>query len=112
MNYTLGVDVEEGLGGVDVDDGLGGVDVEDGLGGVEVDEGLADVDGFGVEVGGLTVELGFLVGGYRVVQTVVLVVVVSREVYVDVRTAVPPFKMLLQNSNASEVWPMKASRPH
>ena len=66
------------------------------------------VDVGGLDVGGLADE----VGGYKVVMTVVRIVVVSREVYVDVRVAVPPFRMLLQNRDASAVCPIKASNPH
>jgi hypothetical protein len=64
-----------------------------------------------VLVGGRGVELG-VVGGYNVVYTVVFVVVVSRAVEVEVTVAVPPFKMLLQNNEASDAWPKKASSPH
>lgn len=46
------------------------------------------------------------------VKIVVFVVVVSRDVYVVVKVAVPPFRMLLQKSSASEVCPSKASSPH
>jgi hypothetical protein len=67
----------------------------------------------GVEVGGLDVGgLAVDEGGYRVVMTVTRVVVVSREVYVAVVMAVPPFRMLLQNNDASAVCPIKASNPH
>jgi hypothetical protein len=52
------------------------------------------------------------VGGYRVVYVVVLTVVVSAEVTVAVRVAVPDCSRLLQNSSASDVCPTNASRPH
>jgi hypothetical protein len=66
------------------------------------------VGGFGVVVGGF----GVVVGGYRVVIDVIVAVVVSAEVIVAVRVAVPDRRRLLQNRNASEVCPTKASRPH
>lgn len=62
----------------------------------------------GLDVGGLADD----VGGYRVVMTVTRVVVVSREVYVAVKVAVPPLSMLLQNRDASASCPIKASNPH
>jgi hypothetical protein len=66
------------------------------------------VGGFGVVVGGF----GVVVGGYRVVNDVIVAVVVSAEVIVAVRVAVPDCSKLLQKRSASEVCPTKASRPH
>jgi predicted sugar kinase len=80
-----------------------GVDV----GGFGVVVGV-DVGGLGVEVGGF----GVVVGGYSVVYVVVLTVVVSPVVIVAVLVAVPDCNRLLQKSNASEVCPTNASRPH
>lgn len=101
-------EVEGGVGVIDVG-GLTVVDGGDELGlGVEV--GGVDV-GLGVDVGGRTDELGGD-GGDIVVTTVLVVVVVALAVYVVVVVAVPPFKMLLQNINASDVWPTNASNPH
>lgn len=65
----------------------------------------------GVDDGALLVDAG-TDGGYSVVTTVVLVVVVSRCVTVVVCVAVPPFKMLLQKISASSVCPRNASSPH
>lgn len=101
--HPAAVGVGEGDGIVE-EGGTGTVE-EGGLG---VDEG----GGLTVVVGGRTVVVGAADGGYSVVHTVVFDVRVSRLVEVIVCVAVPPFSMLLQNSNASAVCPTKASSPH
>ena len=51
-----------------------------------------------------------VVGGYKVTYVVVWIIVVAPVVTVAVLVAVPDLRKLLQNTNASEVCPMKASR--
>jgi hypothetical protein len=52
-----------------------------------------------------------LVGGRTVVVTFLVLVTVVVPPRVTVSVAVPDFKMLLQKSRASEVWPSNASSP-
>jgi hypothetical protein len=74
-------------------------------------------DGVGVGVGlgvgvGVGVGVGFLlVDGVTVVVTCLVEVTVVVPPVVIVWVAVPDFKMLLQKSAASEVWPSNASSP-
>jgi hypothetical protein len=78
-----------------------------GLGlGVGVGVGRGVGVGVGVGVGRL-----LLVGGRTVVVTFLVEVTVVVPPRVMVSVAVPDFKMLLQKSRASEVWPSNASSP-